>query len=133
MGSCVVLRECLYIRYNLFAGTETPSLSLYKPIALNILFGGLSPNLVGRVELGGSGVVPRESPPYLCIICLLEPKRYMSPLLYDPIAIHILVGGTVPQIWGKGVKLGGRARYPVKAHHTGYNLLIETDTLSLFV
>jgi len=30
--------------YNLFAGTETLSLSVYKPIAIQILLGGPSPN-----------------------------------------------------------------------------------------
>ena len=70
-----------YIRYNLFAGTETLSLSVYDPIAIQYKFwlGGPSPNLGGRDRVRGSNVVP------------------------------------------------------VKAHHTGHNLLIETDTLSLFV
>ena len=72
--------KLLHISYNLFAGTEMPSLSVYEPIA-----------------------------------------------------IHILHGGTVPQFGGEGVELGGRVWYPVKAHHNGHNLFIETDMLSLFV
>ena len=33
----------LRIRYNLFAGTETLSLSVYEPIAIQILLGGIVP------------------------------------------------------------------------------------------
>jgi len=57
----------------------------------------------------------------------------LSLSVYEPIAIHILVGGPIPKFKGEGVELGSRVRYPVEAHHTGHNLLIETDTLSLFV
>ena len=39
-------------RYNLFAGTETLSLSVNEPIAKQILVGGPSPNLGEGVELG---------------------------------------------------------------------------------
>ena len=79
-GACVAPLKVLRIRSNLFAGTETLSLSVNEPIAK-----------------------------------------------------QILSGGTVPPIWEEGVELGGRMWYPVKAHHTGHNLLIETDTLSLLV
>ena len=37
--------KVLHIRYNLFVGTETLSLSVYVPIAMQILIGGPSPNL----------------------------------------------------------------------------------------
>ena len=75
--------KVLRIRYNLFAGTETLSLSVSEPIA--------------KTHFGwGGGRVPS------------------------------------PNLEGRG-KARGRVRYPVKAHHNVYNLLIETDTLSLFV
>ena len=57
----------------------------------------------------------------------------LSLFVSEPIAKQILIGGTVPPIWEEGVELGGRLWYAVKAHHTGHNLLIQTDTLSLFV
>ena len=38
--------KVLHIRYNLFAGTKTLSLSIYEPFAIQILLGeGASPNL----------------------------------------------------------------------------------------
>ena len=55
--------KVLGIRYNLFAGIETLSLSIYEPSAMQILLWGQSPNL-GRGLSYGSGVVPLESPPY---------------------------------------------------------------------
>ena len=45
--------KVLHIMYDLFAGTEMLSLSVYEPIAINILLGGPSPNLGEGVELGG--------------------------------------------------------------------------------
>ena len=49
------MRECklLYIRYNLFAGTEMLSLSVYESIAKEILHGGTVPQFGEGVELGG--------------------------------------------------------------------------------
>ena len=61
-GSGVVQRESSHIRYNLFAGTEALSLSIYGPIAMQIFAWGPSPNMGGRGGDGGSSVVPRESP-----------------------------------------------------------------------
>ena len=40
--------KVLRIRYNWFAGTEMLSLSVYEPIAIQILLGGPSPNLGER-------------------------------------------------------------------------------------
>ena len=41
-------------RYKLFVGTETLSLSIYEPIAMQILFGGGTvPEFEEGVELGG--------------------------------------------------------------------------------
>jgi len=45
--------KLLHISYNLFAGTEMLSLSVYEAIAIKILLGGPSPNLGGRVGLEG--------------------------------------------------------------------------------
>ena len=59
--------KVLCIRYNLFVGTETLSLSIYEPFAIQILLGeGASPNLGEGVEIWGrlSSVVPRETHPY---------------------------------------------------------------------
>ena len=63
---------------------------------------------------------------------LFAGTKTLSLSVYDPIAIIFWLGGPSPNL-GEGVELGGRVRYPVKPHHTGYNLLIETDTLFLFV
>ena len=41
--------------------------------------------------------------------------------------------GDRPQIWGEGVELGGRVRYPVKLIHINYNLFAGTEMLSLSV
>ena len=54
----------LHIRYNLFPGTETLSLSVYEPIAMQILLGGTVPKFGRGGSVRGSGVVPLESPPY---------------------------------------------------------------------
>ena len=56
--------KVLHIRYNLFAGTEMLSLSIYEPIALQILLGGTVPQFGGGGRAKGLGVVPRETPPY---------------------------------------------------------------------
>ena len=61
---------------------------------------------------------------------MLEPKCYLS--VYEPIAIHILLGGPSPNL-GEGVELGGRVWYPAKLLHIWYNLFAGTDTLSLSV
>ena len=61
---------------------------------------------------------------------MLEPKRYLS--VYEPIVKQILVEGPSPNL-GEGVELEGRVWHPVKAHHNGHNLSIQTETLSLSV
>ena len=46
--------KLLHISYDLFAGTEMLSLSVYEPIAIKILLGGGRPPIWGEgVELGG--------------------------------------------------------------------------------
>ena len=54
--------KVLRIRYNLFAETDTLSLSVYEPIAIKISVGGPSPNFWGRGKVRGSSVIHRESP-----------------------------------------------------------------------
>ena len=56
----------------------------------------------------------------------------LSLSVYEPIAIHILLGGTAPQ-FGRGVELGGRVWYPVKLIHISYNLFAGTEMLSVSV
>ena len=43
--------KLLHIRYNLFVRTEMLSLSVYEPIAIQILLVGTVPEFVGGVEL----------------------------------------------------------------------------------
>ena len=62
MGRVWYSVKLLHIGYNLFAGTEMLSLSV--PIAIHILLGGDRPPILGRGRASGSGVVPRETPPY---------------------------------------------------------------------
>ena len=76
------------------------SLSVYEPIAMQILLGRLSPNLGEGVELGGRVWCPVK---LLHIRYNLFPVTEMLSLsVYEPIAIQILLGGTVPKFWGKG-------------------------------
>ena len=56
--------KLLHISYNLFAETEMLYLSVYEPIAMQILLGGTVPPIWGRGRVRGSGVIPLESPPY---------------------------------------------------------------------
>jgi hypothetical protein len=54
--------KVLRSRSNLFAGTETLSLSVNEPIAKQILVGGTVPKFGGGVELGGRvGSGPKET------------------------------------------------------------------------
>src|SRR5208282_5565038 len=140
------------------------SLSVYEPIAKEILHGETAPQFGGGVELGGRVWHPRKSS-VLGKICLLGPKCYLSPFTSQS-QKKFCMGGTVPQFggrvgcgtprksfklgkicmlepkrylspltsqsqnkfWlgdhppnlGEGVGLGGRLRYPMKAHHTGH-------------
>ena len=63
MGVASGMRECklLHIRYNLFAGTEMLSLSVYEPIAKQILLGETVPQFRGGGRARGSGVAPCKS------------------------------------------------------------------------
>ena len=56
---------------------------------------------------------------------LFAGTKMLSLSVFEPIAIQILHGGTVPKFGGEGgVELGGRVWYPVKAHHDGHNLSV---------
>ena len=54
----------LYVNYSLFAGTKTLSVSIYEPIAIQILLGGDRPPIWPRGRARALSVVPRETPPY---------------------------------------------------------------------
>ena len=75
-------KKVIRIRHNLFAGTETLSLSVYEPIAIQILHGGPSPIWKERVELGGQVWVPvkaHHNGHNLSIeINTLSPIRYLA-------------------------------------------------------
>ena len=61
---------------------------------------------------------------------LLAGTEMLSFLVYEPIAIQILLGrGNVPQ-FGRGIEQGGRVWYPVKLLHISYNLFAGTEMLS---
>jgi len=92
--------KLLDISYNLFAGTEMLSLSVYEPITIQILLGGTIPQFGRGVELGGLVRYPVK----LLQICynLFAGTKMLSLSVYEPIAIQILRGGTVSQFGGKG-------------------------------
>ena len=93
--------KVLRIRYNLFAGTETLSLSVYEPITIPILLGEDSPPILGR---GGRVCYTLK---VLCSSYNLFAGTYtLSLSVYKPIAKQILVGGPCgvvldPQIGGR--------------------------------
>ena len=91
--------KVLRIRYNLYAGTEPLSLSVYEPITIQILLGERPP-FFGRVELECRVCYP------LKVLCswynLFDGTEMLSISVYDPITINILLGGTVPQFGGWG-------------------------------
>ena len=105
--------KLLHISYNLFAGTEMLSLSVYEQIAIQIWPRGRAR---GRVWYPVKLLHISYN-----VFAVIE---MLSLTVYEPIAIQVLLGGSRPQIWGEGVELGGRVWYPVKAHHNGHNLSI---------
>ena len=56
----VVSVKAFHIRFNLFAGTETVSLSVYEPIAIHILLGRPSPRFGGRGGARGRVWYPKK-------------------------------------------------------------------------
>ena len=82
----------------------------------------------GRVELGGRVRYPAK---VLHIrYNFLAGTETLSLSVYEPIAIHILLGGPSPKLW-KGVELGGRVWYRVKVLRIRYSLFAGTETLSV--
>ena len=70
---------------------------------MQFLLGGLSPNFASGVELGGRVWYHAK---VLRIRCnLFAGTDTLSLSVYEPIAMHFLPGGTVPQ-FGEGVELG---------------------------
>ena len=123
--------ELLHISYNLFAGTEMLSLSVYEPIAIQILIGGgPSPNLGEGVELGGRVWYPVKAHHNGHNLSITTETLSLS--VYEPIAIQILLGGPSPN-FGDRLELGGRVSYPLKVLRIRYNLFAGTETLSLSV
>ena len=92
--------------------------------------GGTVPQFDRGVELGDRVWYPVK----FLHICynLFAGTEMLSLTVYEPIAIQILLGGTVPQ-FGRGVELGGRVWYPVKLLHISYILFAGTEMLSLSV
>ena len=114
--------KVLCIRYNLFVGIETLSLSVCEPIVIQTLLGGTVPQFGRGVELGGRVWYPVK---FLHISYnLFAGTDMLSLTVYEPIAIQILLLETVPNL-GEGVELWGRVWYPVKAHHDGISYLFK--------
>ena len=114
--------KLLHISYNLFAGIDMLSLSVYEPIAIQILLGGDRPPIWPRGGVRGSGVVPRETPPYLLqFVCW---NRNVIPHRLRVNHNTNFAWGDRPPNLGEGVELGGRVWHRVKAHHNGHNLSI---------
>ena len=93
------------------------SLSVYEPIAIQILLGGAVPQFGRGVELGGR------------VWCRVKVLRMRYNLFAG--SDTFCVGGRSP-IW-ELVELGGRVWYPVKLLHIRYNLFAGTEMLSLSV
>ena len=96
--------KLLHISYNLFVGTEILSSCVYEPYALQILLGGTVPQFGRGVELGGRVWYPVKLLHISYNLFAGTEMLYLS--VYEPIAIQILPGGTVPQ-FGRGVEIGG--------------------------
>ena len=90
--------KLLHISHNLFAGTEMLFPSVYEPIAIQILLGGggTVPQFGRGVELGGCVWYPVK----LLHISynLFAGTEMLSLSVYEPIAIHILLGGPSPNL-----------------------------------
>src|SRR5208282_5943928 len=89
--------KVLHIKHNLFAGTESLSLSVYEPITMRVLWGR---PIWGGVELGGLVWYPvtvlyiRHN--------LFSGTETLSLSVYEPIAIHILLERDRPPSVGGG-------------------------------
>ena len=116
--------------HNLSIETETLSLFVYQPIALQIFAWGTVPEFEGWVEPGGRVWYPVN---VLHIrYNLFAGTEMLSLSVYKPITIQILLGGPSPTLEGRsGAR--GRVWYHMKAHHNEHDLSFETVTLSRFV
>src|SRR5271157_3463999 len=104
------MRECklLHIRYNLFAGTEMLSLSVYESTAKEILHGGNRPPISGRRSSYRVGCgTPRKSS-VLGKMCLLEPKCYLSPFT-SQLQNKFFIRGSPPNLGEMGGVRGSNA------------------------
>jgi len=99
----VVPRESSPNYVQSISGTETLSLSDYEPFAIHILLRGTVPQIGG--EGCASGRVWHRVKVLRIRYNLFAQSETLSLFVYEPIAMHFLPGGTVPQIWG-----GCRAR-----------------------
>ena len=123
--------KLLHISYNLFAGTEMLSLSVYEPIALQILHGeGTVPNL-GEGSSYGVECGTRWNSSILGTICLLVSKCHLSPFMSQSQCKFCLVGPS-PNL-GERVELGGRLWCNLKVLYIMHNLFAGTEMLSLTV
>ena len=86
--------------HNLSIETETLSLSVYEPIAIQILFRGTVPQFVGGVELGGRVWYPMKVL-HFRYKCLLEPKRYLFSFTSQS-QCKFYLGGPSPNL-GEGL------------------------------
>ena len=91
--------KVLRIRYNFLAGTETLSLFVYEPIAMQILLGDRPPIWVG-VELGGRVWHPVKV--FLIRNNLFAGTETLSLSVYEPIAMQFFAWGDRPPIWVGG-------------------------------
>ena len=105
------------------------SLTVYEPIAIQILLGGRPP-IWQRGRVRGRVWYPVK----LLHISynLFAGTKMLTLSVYEPIAIQIFAWGDRPQ-FGRGVELEGRVWYPVKLLHIRYNLFAGSEMLSLSV
>src|SRR5208282_4683466 len=98
---------------------------------MQFFLGGTVPKLWVGVELGGR--VWYRAKVLRIRSNLFAGTETLSLSVNEPIARHILSGGTVPPICGDGAKLEGHVWHPVKVLRIRSNLFAGTETLSLSV
>ena len=121
--------KVLPIRYNFLAGTDTLSLTVYEPIAMQILLGGPPQFWVG-VELGDQ--VWYHAKVLRIRHNLSVGTETPSLSVYEPIAIQILFGGPFPNL-GEGLSERMGVLPPESPICSSYNLFAGTETLYLSV
>jgi len=98
-GQVVYPMKLLHISYNLFAGTEMLSLSVYEPIAIHRFCLGDHPPIWPRGRARGR-VWYRVKLLHISYN-LFAGTEMLSISVYEPIAIQILLGGS-PLNFGEG-------------------------------